>query len=251
MTFLRNKRALCFFSTLFSFSVVYAQTPDGNLILQKIDKNLRAANRISTSKMVIHGRRASRTVEAKSWIEGSKRSFTEYLAPPREKGTKMLKVGNQLWTYSPETDRTILISGHMLRQSVMGSDLSYEDLMEDPELHKIYNATVISEAPVSGRPCWVLELKARQEGAAYETRKMWVDKERNVPLKEERYAKSGKLLKTTEVKEVTYVDDRWFVRRIVFKDMLQSGDGTELLVNSVQFDVDIPEHVFSKASLRK
>jgi hypothetical protein len=36
----------------------------------------------------------------------------------------MLKLGDQLWTFSPSTDRTIQIAGHMLRQSVMGSDMS-------------------------------------------------------------------------------------------------------------------------------
>jgi len=46
----------------------------------------------------------------------------------------MLKLGDELWTYTPETDRIIKISGQMLRQSVMGSDLSYEDMMEDRKL---------------------------------------------------------------------------------------------------------------------
>jgi hypothetical protein len=35
-------------------------------------------------------------------------------------------------------DRTIQIAGHMLRQSVMSSDMSYEDLMEDPKLVNLY-----------------------------------------------------------------------------------------------------------------
>jgi hypothetical protein len=56
---------------------------------------------------------------------GQERAFREYTFP-RGKGTKMLKLGDQLWTFDPRTDRTIQISGHLLRQSVMGSDLSYE-----------------------------------------------------------------------------------------------------------------------------
>ena len=86
------------------------------------------------SQMVIHGPRSSRTIESESWAEG-KSAFTEYLAPAREKGTKMLKLEDKLWIFSPSTDRTIQISGHMLRQSVMGSDLSYEDI--HPSTYKI------------------------------------------------------------------------------------------------------------------
>ena len=95
--------------------------------------------------MIIHGRRGERTVESKSWQRNLDDSFTEYLAPAREKEQKCLNWVIKLWTYSPSTDRTILISGHMLRQSVMGSDLSYEDMMEDPFLQNTYNAQIVGE----------------------------------------------------------------------------------------------------------
>jgi len=120
------------------FSLAWGQSPSALSILKKVDENLTAESKIVKSKMIIHGRRSSRTIVSKSWIEGIDRSFTEFLSPPRERGTKMLKLGDNLWTYSPATDRIIRISGHMLRQSVMGSDLSYEDMMEDPVLHRIY-----------------------------------------------------------------------------------------------------------------
>ncbi len=97
---------------------------------------------ILESEMVIHGRRNGRTVSSKGYTEGTAKSFTEYLSPEREKGTKMLKLDDKLWIYSPSSDRTIQLSGHMLRQSVMGSDLSYEDMMEDRKLTEMYNAKV-------------------------------------------------------------------------------------------------------------
>ncbi len=228
-----------------------AQAPSGDWILEKVDENIGSDNKIVHSRMLIHGRRASRTVESRSWIQGEKKSFTEYLAPPREAGTKMLKLGDQLWTYSPSTDRTILISGHMLRQSVMGSDLSYEDLMEDRKLTDLYAARVGGEEEWEGRPCWVLELTAKAEDVAYDSRKIWVDKERFVTLKEDLFAKSGKLLKRTEVKEVERSEGRWIAKRMLFRDMLKTGEGTEFLLDEVRFNAEIPDSIFTKASLRK
>ena len=38
---------------------------------------------------------------------------------------------------------------------------------------------------------------------------------------------------------------------MIFKDMLSKGKGTEYLVDSIDFDVDIPAHLFSKAALRR
>ena len=169
-----------------------AQAPDGETILKRVDDNMGSDNKIMTSEMIIHGRRGSRSIRARSWVSGRTKSFTEYLDPPREKGTKMLKLEDQLWTYSPASDRTILIAGHMLRQSVMGSDLSYEDMMEDPRLTVLYKATVAGEEQYEGRPCWVLDLASRGEEVAYFKRKIWVDKERYVVLREERFAKSGR-----------------------------------------------------------
>ncbi|MBN1466278.1 outer membrane lipoprotein-sorting protein, partial [candidate division KSB1 bacterium] len=225
--------------------------PGGDEILQRVDDNMTSDTKILTSKMIIHGRRSSRTIESRSFIKGQTQSFTEYLAPAREAGTKMLKLDDQLWTYSPQTDRTIRISGHMLRQSVMGSDLSYEDMMEDPRLTHLYHAHVIGEERLLDRPCWIIELTAKQATVAYHSRKVWVDQERYILLKEERFAKSGKLLKTTTINKVERMSGRWVATSVTFKDQLQSGKGTEFILDEIQFDPPIPEYVFSKASLRK
>lgn len=245
------RKIATFFSVLFSLTCFAQETPSGDWILQKIDENIGSDNKISQGKMIIHGRRGSRTIESKSWIQGDDQSFTEYLSPPREMGTKMLKIGDELWTYSPSTDRTIRISGHMLRQSVMGSDLSYEDLMEDRRLQNDYDAEVVGEETQEGRLCWVLMLTAKKEEVAYYSRKIWVDKERYVALREERYAKSGKLIKTTQVKDVRRIDNRWFPVEMVFKDELKTGKGTEFIIESIEFNAEIPDYVFSKASLRR
>jgi len=230
---------------------VQTEVISGKSILEKVDKNYLAENRKVTSTMIVRGKRNTRTMQAQSWVQGTDKAFTEYLSPPREKDTKMLKLGDKLWIYSPSTDRTIKIAGHMLRRSMMGSDLSYEDYMEDPNLSNIYNVELIGEENINKRDCYVLKLSAKKKGLSYYSRKMWVDKERYLPLKEERFAKSGKLLKTYLIKEVFKVQERWYPKRAVFKDALASGKGTEFIIDSIEFNVEIPDHIFSKASLRK
>jgi outer membrane lipoprotein-sorting protein len=229
---------------------LFAQDPSADRILKQIDLNMASKNRVLNASMIVHGQRGDRIMEMKIWSEGDKRSFTEYLSPAREKGTKMLKLDDQLWMFSPSADRIIQISGHMLRQSVMGSDLSYEDMMDDRKLTDIYSAAVIGPDNFGGRTCWVLELRAKTEDIAYFQRKMWIDQERNIPLKEEWYAKGGKLLKQTTLTDVKKIQGRWFPTRMSYKDMLRTGDGTEFVINDIQFDTEIPESIFSKASLR-
>ena len=230
---------------------IFGQYPDAVEVLQKIDENMSARNQVIVSTMVIHGRRSSRSITSKSWIEGEDKSFTEYLAPAREKGTKMLKLDDQLWMYSPQSDRIIRISGHMLRQSMMGSDLSYEDMMEDRKMIEIYTGEIIGEELYDENDCWILELTAKVDDLAYHSQKLWVDKEYMVPRKQQLFAKSGKMLKVIELSDLFQIDGRWYPKRMLFQDVLLKGKGTELIVKSINFDEDIPNHIFSKASLRK
>ena len=223
---------------------------DANKILQEIDKNMSSETQIVEATMVIHGRRNSREMTSISYSEGAQKSFTEYLSPAREKGTKMLKLGNEMWIYSPSTDRTIMISGHMLRQSVMGSDLSYEDMMDDRKMSDIYTAELAGRERCYDRDCYVLLLTAKVDDVAYPSQKIWVDIERMIPLKQELYAKSGQALKRITLSDVKKIDNRWFPMKMNYKDLLKDGEGTDWIITKIEFDKKIDEYVFSKASLR-
>ena len=224
----------------------------GKQILARIDKNYESKTSVSVMHMTIKGRRGSRTVTSKSWSMGQEKTFTEYLSPPREAGTKMLKIEDELWIWSPSTDRIIKIAGHMLRQSLMGSDVSYEDFMEDPVLENNYDVKVLEDKKVAGRLCYSLELTAKEgKEVPYYKRVAWVDKERFLPLQENMYAKSGKLLKTFETKDYHKKGERYYPKTMIFKDVLKKGDGTEIVIDEIEFDVEIPKSKFSKASLRR
>lgn len=225
--------------------------PGADAILRRVESNMSSDNRIFESSMTIHGNRASRTITSRTYVVGDKKSFTEYLSPPREQGTKMLKLENQLWIYSPSTDRTIQISGHMLRQSVMGSDLSYEDMMDDRKLTDIYRSEITGSEVIDGRNTYILNLIAKVNDAAYHSRKMWIDTERYIPLKEELFARSGQILKRTTLSDMRQIEGRWFPMTVIYKDILKQGGGTEFKITSIKFNQKIPDYIFSKASLKQ
>ncbi|MBP7205453.1 MAG: outer membrane lipoprotein-sorting protein [Candidatus Cloacimonetes bacterium] len=236
---------------LLAAALLSAADPDPSSILKAVDANLTFSSSRSETRMLIKGRRSSRTVESINYAQGDDKFYTEYTAPPRDRGTKMLKVGDKLWIYDPSTDRTVQISGNMLKQAVMGSDLSYEDFMEASKLQEDYSATLDGSSTLGGRDCWVLTLTAKRSGLAYHSAKIHVDKARFVILSEYLYAKSGKLLKSITFGDVKKVGYRWYPHHIVFKDELKSGGGTEYFVDNVQFDIGIPASTFTKAKLKK
>ena len=95
-------------------------------------------------------------------------------------------------------------------------------------------------------------LETKVKGLSYPMRRAWIDKEYLLPMKEELYAKSGKLLKTSTMDGIKKVQGRWFPSRFIYKDELKrNSKGTEWLIDEITFDTDIPESRFSKALLRK
>jgi len=246
------KNGLILFFLSFSFLFTQSDQMSADDIMKAMDQNLNAESRIITSKMVVKGRRSNRTIESKNWVVGTELAFTEYLSPPREAGIKMLKIGEKLYTYSPQTDRVIQISGHMLRQSVMGSDMSYNDMMEDRPIDELYSATIEGSIMLDGRDHWIMILDAKVKGLSYPKRRSWVDKEYLLPKKEELYAKSGKLLKTASLEGIKKIEGRWFPSKFVYKDKLKrNSKGTEWIIDNIQFNKKIPNSRFSKALLRK
>ena len=249
---MQKQLIILFISIQFPFLLSSQQIDQKALnIIEKIDKNMFSKTQIVTSEMIVYGKRKKRVIRSKGYSKGKENNFTEYLSPEREKGTKMLKLDDRLWIYSPATDRTIQLSGHLLRQSVMGSDLSYEDMMEEKKLSEIYTAKIVQEDNFNNTPVWIMHLVSKVEGLAYHKRTLWIDKNKYVPLKENLFAKSGTLLKSTTFSDVKRIDSRWFPMKMNYKDVLKSGNGTDFIILDISFDTQIPDNYFSKNILKR
>jgi len=54
-----------------------------------------------------------------------------------------------------------------------------------------------------------------------------------------------------DINKVFKVDNRWYPKKMTFKDKLSKGKGTEYIIESIDFNVDIPDHMLTKAALRQ
>jgi negative regulator of sigma E activity len=139
----------------------------------------------------------------------------------------------------------------MLNQGMMGSDFSYQDIMESDKLTDLYDFKILKEEELNGRPCYVLEGVVR-EGVkvSYYRRVSWVDKERFIGLKEELYAQSGRLLKETKVNELEKINERWIPVDSVMEDKLRKNTYTEFKISLIDFNPEIPEETFTLQNLK-
>ena len=228
-----------------------ASVPTLDSLLAGIDKNLTFDTRSVTMTMTVTKNGRTKSYTMKSWGRGADEAAVEYLAPARDKGTKMLKRASELWMYLPSIEKTQKISGHMLRQGMMGSDMSYEDMMQSSGWRDLYKGTVVGPDTVDGRACWKIELTATKPDVSYPRRVTWVDQATNIPLRQELYAVSGMLLKVWTMSDVVDAGGRKFPTRMVVEDQVQKGSRTELRFTDLAFTVPLEAEIFSQRWLER
>ncbi|KPJ69556.1 hypothetical protein AMJ44_03595 [candidate division WOR-1 bacterium DG_54_3] len=242
---------------------ISASAITGDEIIDKVDDNMTYPSARFESEMVIYVGDQVREKRMVSYAEGRDKSFAEFIYPPRDKGVKYLKIEDNMWMYLPSVDKIIKIAGHMLRQSMMGSDFSYEDALESDKLLEKYDIKLITEETTyikfrkgteevtKGRPCYVLDLTAKVKEVTYWQRKIWVDRETFVPVREELFAKSGKKLKVMTLGNVQKYKNRYYPTYISMRNLLRKDSLTEMIITRAEFDVRIPEDTFTQRNLKK
>jgi len=215
---------------------------DGNQVYNSIEYH--ATMTISMGKQV-------REKSFEGYAQGDEQAYMEFTAPAREKGTRFLKLADEMWMYIPSVEKATKIAGHMLRQSLMGSDFSYDDFTENKKMLDAYDIEVLDSDTFLGTECYVLELTAKIEEVSYYKRRLWVSKENYIPLKTELFAKSGKLMKELKVLEVKKIGTRHYPVHIRMENKLRKDTFTELIFEEIKIDVPIPEKVFTKAFIER
>ena len=237
-------------SILFSSLIITAaaEMTAEEIINKRDDNEYFDTAQMEAEMIIVSGsRKIIKTMDA---LTDKKNSLVEF-TNSQDRGTKFLKREGDLWMFFPDAEEIIKISGHMLNQGMMGSDFSYQDVMEADKLTDLYDFEIIKEEEFEGRPCYVLEGIAR-EGVkvSYYRRVSWIDKERFIGLKEELYAKSGRILKETKTNIIEEIEGRWVPTNSVMENKLRKDTYTEFTITQIKFNLEIPEETFSLQNLR-
>ncbi|MFC1496157.1 outer membrane lipoprotein-sorting protein [Candidatus Margulisiibacteriota bacterium] len=244
------KFSIClFFVSCVLVIPVMALTADQ--IIDRVDQNMNYISAQYNGKMIIHIGDEVREKKMVSYSKGRTKAFTEFLSPARDKGTRYLKMDDNMWMYLPSVEKVIKIAGHMLRQSMMGSDFSYEDALEAIKLREKYSARVTGSDKFDGRDCYLLDLIAKVKQVTYYRRKIWIDKKMFIGLKEELYAKSGKLLKVATATDIKRFGKRNYPTKMVIKNMLRKNSYTEFLLTNIKFDIMLADDIFTLRNLKR
>jgi len=234
----------------------FAQTsaPTAAELLRRVDNNeIYTTIQYEGDIIIEHGgRRFVKTMKA--WARGNTHSFIEF-TNPEDRGTKYLRRDGRLFVYSPDTEEVMLISGHMLRESMMGSDMSYEDTLDNETLSSRYDPVLAGSEEVNGpggiRDAWVLELTAKRRTESYPTRKLWIDKENGDLLRYELFALSGVKLKEYNIRKIEVIGGRRFPVEGEMRDLMRRDSRTIFTMRNVVLDRPIADSIFSQRNLER
>ena len=245
------KRSVLLFTIITALSFqLYSQALDAVEILKRTERNQVYSSIFYEGKMEIFSGSKVKIKTMKSWSTGSDKAFIEF-TNPQDKGVRMLKLGDTLLMYFPKERDTVKISGALLSQGMMGSDLSYEDAMQPDSLREAYEASLDGKETIDGRSAYVITLKARKQDASYAKRVLWIDTERFITLKSEFYAKSGMLLKTSKTLGFETVGGRIFPSSVEIADAIKKNSRTVFTMTSLKLDAAIDPGRFSIQELSK
>jgi outer membrane lipoprotein-sorting protein len=239
---------------LLTGAFVYGQTPPAAELLRRVDDNEIYTTLEYEGEMIIEYQNRRFVKTMKAWARENTDSFIEF-TNPEDRGTKYLKKGGRLYVYSPDTEEVMLISGHMLKESMMGSDMSYEDTIENEKLINRYDPVIggseILDFNGTNRDCWILDLTAKKRTESYPKQTLWIDKETGDCLRYELFALSGTKLKEYKLNRVEIFGSRRFPVEIEIRDLLRKNSKTTMIMRNVVPDKPIADSVFSTRNLER
>lgn len=237
---------------LFMASVTFSQSVDVMEIVRKIDKNEKLKSSTSKGEQIIttsSGKK--RTLEFDSYtLDYNDKQLMIYTGPSRVKGDKILMTndGDDVWFYTPRTDRVRHLASHAKKQKVQGSEFSYEDMAQG-DLEEDYTHKLIGEEEIDGIDCYNVESIPTEDGPSYSKLIIWADKEKFVTVKID-YYEDDELLKILTCTEFEKIGNHWIAKNMLMKNV-QDGGETSMITKSIEIDAPIKSSLFTTKNLKK
>jgi Outer membrane lipoprotein-sorting protein len=181
------------------------------------------------------------------------KSVVRFTAPADLAGAGFLQIqkrtgDDERYLFLPELKRSRRISGNLRGNSFMGTDFSFADL--DRRDLRDSTAKRLPDETIGTFPCFRIDATPTRSDSPYSRLELWIRMDNSLPLKMNMYDASNALFKTFTAQEVRRVSGHWYVTKSKMVDHLH-GHETQLVMDSVVFNDDIPDEEFTIRNLEK
>jgi len=200
--------------------------------------------------MTIHRPDWERTMSMESWSEGEKLSLVRVTEPRKDRGNGTLIDDDRMWTFSPKINRVIKVPSSMMNQSWMGSDFSNKDISRTDDIVLEYEHTLLSEVEEDGFTIYEIESIPHEDAAVVWGREVLKIRDDNVMIEQRFYDQDDVLVKRLRTLEISEMGGRNVAARQRMEKEESPEEWTEIRMDSVEFDVDLADNVFTLSNLR-
>lgn len=174
--------------------------------------------------------------------KGADKTHVEFLSP-REKGSFLLMLGDDMWVYLPDTSRPVRITPlERLTGDASNGDIARTNYAYD------YDATYLRREKCGDTECHVLELTARRKASTYHRIEYWLRVADARPVKAEFYLTSGKHIKSATFDEYRAVAGTTRLVRMTLYDQIRKQSHSVLEFYDFQ-PRELPDKLFHQGRL--
>ena len=233
-----------------SVSFANSESRDAAGIVRDALNHWRGLSSQSEMTMTIHRPDWERTMSMESWTEGEKRSLVRVTEPRKDRGNGTLIDDDQMWTFSPKINRVIKVPSSMMNQSWMGSDFSNKDISRTDDIVEQYDHSLLGESELDGLSVYEVESVPHEDSAVVWGREVLFIREDNVMVEHQFYDQDDKMVKFMRTLEFAEMGGRSVAARQRMEKSESPDEWTEIILDDVEFDVELSSSVFTLSNLR-
>ncbi|MBI4669857.1 MAG: outer membrane lipoprotein-sorting protein [Elusimicrobia bacterium] len=201
----------------------------------------------------------TREMEIESFNQGRDKSFIYIHRPPKEKGNRTLRAGQDIWTYTRDVERSVKIPFSMMHTSWMGSDFTYEDMTKLDSFVTDYTHKMAGqEKDARGRGDWLvtIELVPLADAPVVWGRVIWSavvsqGGQEVIPVAEKDYSERGELVREILGEEIKVMGGKRIPTKIICRPLKKKGSETILEYKEMAFDEAVDPKIFTKEALER
>jgi len=225
-------------------SLSFAQTAEE--IVSKADAAMKYDSAYMKSRMVNSDQFGTKTVSFIAWAKGT--DFLMEFTNDADYGQKVLRTDDRIYHFFPDSETIFTKSKG---DNIVGL-ISYEDITDESSMLANYEVSLLGEENIRGFASYKVQLRVKKgKRVAYPNQIVWIDKNTFTLWRSEMYTRSGKALKTMEIREVKNINGKQIATDILVRDEVRKEVSSEIFIDEAKLNIPIDAGKFTRKELTR
>ncbi len=239
------------FAVLFFSGSASAQSPTARQIIERaIDRTRGLASHARLTMNVVRPA-WQRTTTIETWTRGREDALIRFVAPARDAGNATLKLGAQMWTYTPKLNRTIRLPFSLMSQSWAGTDFSYDDLSRTDNLLQHYDLEIERTEEIDGVTVFTISAIPQVDAPVVWGKEELRIREDDVVIEQTFFDQDLEPVKRMSVLSIGELGGRTLATHLRMFRFESPDQYTELRWEAAEFDIALGDEHFTLFNLQK